>query len=229
MKIIKIDYKKPDWQVVRKTAKVIKEGGIVVVPTETVYGIFADALNWQTVKKVLKLKKRDKDKGFDLTLYPLKKIFEYTEFNPLVLKILKKISDQSLSFALPRKKSLPEFLNPDYKTVAFHFFFSELDKRLFKYLDFPIIGTSANISKLPDTYSVEKVTKYFRHTFGFAIQPDLILDAGELPKRKTSAIIELTNQNIRVVREGKVPKKLLEKKLRRIKTNGKLFYENIED
>jgi len=211
MKIIKIDYKKPDWQIVRRAARIIKEGGIVVVPTETVYAIFADALNWPAVKKVLKMKRRDKDKGFDLTLYPIKKIFEYTESNPLVLKILKKFSDQPLSFALPRKKSLPEFLNPDYETVAFHFFFSELDKRLFKYLDTPIIGTSANISKLPDTHSVEKVTEYFKHTFGSPIQPDLILDAGELPKRKTSAIIELNNQNIKVIREGEIPKKLLEK------------------
>lgn len=227
MRVIKIDYRSPDGQVIRGAAKVIKKGGIVIVPTDTVYGIFADALNWQTVEKVLKFKKREEDKGFDLTLYPFKKIFEYVQFNPLIPKILRKIPDQPLSFALPRKKSLPEFLNPDYQTVAFHFFFSELDKKLFEYLDSPVIGTSANISELPEVHSVKEVTEYFRHTFGSAIEPDLILDAGKLQNRKPSAIIELNNQDIKVVREGDISKKLLEKELKEI--NKKSFNDHIRN
>ncbi len=57
MQIIKINYKKPDPRIIKKVAKVIKKGGLVVVPTETVYAILGSGLNEKTVEKVLKLKK----------------------------------------------------------------------------------------------------------------------------------------------------------------------------
>jgi len=214
MKIVKINYKNPDSGVMRKAAEIIKKGGLVVVPTETVYGILGNGLNEKTVKKLLKLKKRTKDKGFDLTLYPLKRIFKYVEFNPLVSKILEKFPEQPLSFALPRKELLPAYLNPGFKTVAFHFFFSELDKELFKYISTPLIGTSANISELPDTHSVKEVAEYFRHTFGSSLEPDLILDGGKLPGRKPSAIIELA-KDIKIIRPGDISKEIIEKELKK--------------
>jgi L-threonylcarbamoyladenylate synthase len=215
MKIVKINYKNPDSSVIKKAAGIIKKGGLVVVPTETVYGILADGTNEKTVKKLLRLKKRDKDKGFDLTLYPLERVFKCVEFNPLVSKILERFPEEPLSFALPRKDSLPAYLNPGFKTVAFHFFFSEIDKKLFKYIDLPLIGTSANISKLPDTHSVKKVAEYFRHTFGSSLEPDLILDAGKLSAgRKPSAIIELTEKSAKLIRAGDIPKEIMEKELK---------------
>jgi L-threonylcarbamoyladenylate synthase len=218
MRIIKINYKKPNPAIIKKAAGIIKNGGIVVVPTQTVYGILGNGLNEKTVGKLLKLKKRNKDKGFDLTLYPLKRVFKYVESNPLVSKILEKFPEQPLSFALPRKERLPGFLNPGFKTVAFHFFFSKLDEELFKYINTPLIGTSANISRLPATHSVGKVAEYFRHTFGFSIEPDLMLDAGELSvRRRPSAIIELAGESFRVIREGDISRKTMEKKLEKIK------------
>jgi len=223
MKIIKIDYKNPAPLLIKKAAKIIKEGGIVVAPTETVYAIFGNGLNEETVKKILKLKKRKKDKGFDLTLYPYEKIFKFIQFNPLIPKILEKFPDQPLSFALPRKAPLPGFLNPGFKTVAFHFFFSKLDKELFKYIDIPLIGTSANISELPDVSSAEEVLNYFRHTFGSSFEPDLILDGGKLNKRKPSAIIELAGTDIKVIREGDILGSSAQKELEKIKKDTSIL------
>lgn len=223
MEIIKINYKNPSPEVIKKVAKALKKGRLVVVPTETVYGILADGLNVKTVERLLKLKKRDRDRGFDLTLYPVKRIFGYAKFNPLIPKILESFPDQPLSFALPRKECLPSFLSSEFKTVAFHFFFSKLDEELFKYIKTPLIGTSANISKLPAVHSAEKVVEYFRHTFGFSLEPDLILDAGELSaRRRPSAIIELKGENIKIVREGDIPKKEMEERLEKIKRDFNL-------
>lgn len=215
-KILKINLREPDVAVVKKMAKVIRDGGIVIAPTHTVYAIFADALNPEAIKKVLQFKKRKKDKGFDLTLYPEKKIFEYIQPNPLINKILEKFSSQPLSFATPRKKSLPNFLNPEYQTAAFHFFFSELDKELFKILKTPLIGTSANLSGLPETHSVEKTIEYFKHTFGSDISPDLILDGGKIPFKKPSAIIEIKGEKIKILREGDRPLAEMEKEIKYI-------------
>lgn len=217
MQIIKIDYKNPAPQVMKKAVRILKSGGLVVVPTETVYGILGNGLNEKTVEKLLKLKKRGRDKGFDLTLYPAEKIFKYVKQTPLVGEVLKKFSGQPLSLALPRKEPLPNFLNPGYKTVAFHFFFSKIDEELFKYINTPLIGTSANISKLPDVHSVEKVAEYFRHTFGSSFEPDLILDGGELLGRKPSAIIELVGRDIKLIRRGDISRRIVEEEFKRIK------------
>jgi len=217
MKIVKINYKNPDPVVIKKAAGIIKKGGIIVVPTETVYGILGNALNRATVKKLLKLKKRGEDKRFDLTLYPVEKIFKYVEFNPLIQKIIERFPEQPLSFGLPKKKFFPAFLSPGVKMNAFHFFFSELDKELFKYISTPLIGTSANISELPDTHSIKEVAEYFRHTFGSSLEPNLILDAGKLPPRKPSAIIELVRKDIRVIRPGDISKEIIEKELKKRK------------
>jgi len=219
MQIFKIDYKNPDPRLVKKAARIIKEGGIVVVPTETVYGIFGNGLNRITVKKILKLKKRGNDRRFDLTLYPVEKIFKYVERNPLIQKITERFPEQPLSFGLSKKKLFPAFLSPGFKMNAFHFFFSELDKELFKYIDTPLIGTSANISELPDANSVERVADYFRHTFGSSFEPDLILDGGKLKKRKPSAIIELAGKNIKVIRSGDFSSETLLAELEEIKKN----------
>jgi len=213
MQIFKVDYKNPDPRLIKKVVRIIKAGGIVVVPTDTVYGICGNALNEKTVKKIHKLKKRSKDKGFNLGLYPVNRVFKYAEFNPLIPEIIKNLPEQSLSFALPKKVRLPNFLNPEFKTVAFHFFFSEWEKEIFKYLDAPIIATSANISELPDTNSIDEVADYFRHTFGSPFEPDLILDGGKLKKRKSSAIIELAGENIKVIRSGDLSKEILQKEL----------------
>jgi L-threonylcarbamoyladenylate synthase len=224
MQIFKLDFKNPDPRLIKKMVSVIKTGGIAVVPTDTVYGICCDALNEKTVKKLLKLKKRRKDKGFNLGLYPFGRIFKYAKFNPLIPEILEKFPKQPLSFALPKKRFLPDFLNPGLATVTFHFFFSKWEKDIFKYIDTPIIGTSANISELPDTNSIDEVANYFRHTFGSRLGPDLILDGGKLKKRKASAIIELSENKIKVVREGDTSKKIIEKKLEKIKNKNNETY-----
>lgn len=216
MDIFSIDYNNPDPATIKKAAEVIISGGIVVVPTETVYGILGSALNKKTVERITKLKRRSENKGFDLTLYPKEKIFDYAQFDPLVPEIMKEFAGQPLSLALPRKKALPDFLNPDLKTVAFHFFFSKIDEELFKYMDIPLIGTSANISTLPDTGSIETVTDYFRHTFDQPINPDIILDGGKLKKRNPSAVIEITGKKIRVVRKGDLACEVWREKLEKI-------------
>ncbi|HPN96398.1 MAG TPA: L-threonylcarbamoyladenylate synthase [Candidatus Moranbacteria bacterium] len=216
MDIVSFNYSNPDPATVKKVAEIIKAGGIVVVPTETVYGILGSALNKKTVKKIVQLKKRNEKKGFDLTLYPPEKIFDYAETNSLVPEIIEEFSEQPLSLALPRKKSLPDFLNPDLKTVAFHFFFSKLDEELFKYIDVPLIGTSANISNLPDTGSVEKVVDYFKNTFDRPLKPDLVLDSGKLKKRNPSAVIEILDKKIRIVRGGDLTDKVWRKRLEKI-------------
>lgn len=213
MEIIKINYKKPDPQVVKKAADIIKLGGLVIVPTDTVYAIRGDSLNRKTLEKVLRLKQRNPVKRFLLDLYPCERIYEYAEYNPLIPKILDRFPNLSISLGLPRKKTLPAFLNPGSDIVSFRFYFSRLGKELFRYINTPLVGTSANISGQPNVFSAKAIIESFRSTFGTPLEPELILDGGELAKKSPSVIIELTKDNIKAIRGGDIGIKKLQSDL----------------
>lgn len=216
MEIIKIDYEKPSPLVVRKTVKIIKSGGLVIVPTDTVYAIFGNSLDHKTLKKIYQLKQRSPKKRFLLGLYPFEKIYKYVEYNPLISKILKRFPDLKISFGLPRKQTLPSFLNPGFNLVTFRFFFNNLDKELFKHISVPLVGTSANISGRPNAFSVAEVVENFRPIFGTSLEPDLILDGGKLTENNPSTIIELLGNDIRIIREGNILAEKLQKELNKI-------------
>ena len=214
MKIIKIDYKNPDHRAIKKVADAINKGKVAIVPGDAVYTIVADAFNSEAIKKVYKMKRREKNKAFNLGLYCLKDIAKYGEFNPLIYKIAKKFSKEPFTFAVPRNKEIvPNFLNPDYKTLGFRVPFNKVTSTLSKFHRAPVIGTSANVSELKETYSVKELMEYFKSIFGYEIKPDIVLDAGKLPVRRPSTVIEINNNKIKIIREGEIKASFLEKEI----------------
>jgi L-threonylcarbamoyladenylate synthase len=217
MKIIKINYKNPDPSVIKRVAHAINRGKIAIVPGDAVYTIVADAFNKEAIQKVFKIKKRDKGKAFNLGLYCLQDIAKYGKSSPLICKIQEKFPKMPFAFAVPRNnKVVPRFLNPGYKTLGFRVPFNKVTSTLSKFHRTPVIGTSCNISELKDTYSVEEMMDYFRNIFDSEIEPDIILDAGKLPKRKTSTVIEVVDQRIKIIREGDIERALLEKEIKKL-------------
>jgi len=222
MKIIKIDYKNPDPGAIKKVADAINKGKVAIVPGDAVYTIVADAFNSEAIKKVYKMKRREKNKAFNVGLYCLKDIAKYGEFNPLIYKIAKKFPKEPFSFAVPRNKEIvPNFLNPNYKTIAFRVPFNKVTSTLSKFHRTPVIGTSANVSELKNTYSVEELMEYFKSIFGYEIKPDIVLDAGKLPVRRPSTVIEINNNKIKVIREGEIQTSFLEKEIIKLSNNFK--------
>jgi len=217
MKIIKINYKDPNPEAIKKVANAIKRGKAAIVPGDAVYTLVADAFNKEAIQKVFKIKKRGKGKAFNLGLYCLEDIAKYGKFSPLITKIQEKFPRMPFAFAVPRnEKIIPSFLNPNYKTLGFRVPFNKVTSTLSKFHRTPVIGTSCNISELKDTYSVEELMDYFREIFGSEIEPDIVLDAGKLPKRKTSTVIEIIDKKFKIIREGDIERNLLEKEIKKI-------------
>ncbi len=214
MKIVKIDYNNPDPGAVKKVADAIEKGKIAIVPGDAVYTIVGDAFNPESIKKVYQMKKREKGKAFNLGLYCLDDIAKYGKSSPLIKKIAKKFPKEPFSFAVPRnEKTVPNFLNVGYKTLAFRVPFNKVTSTLSKFHRTPVIGTSANISELKNTYSVKELMEYFRNIFGYEIKPDVVLDAGKLPERRPSTVIEIIDNKIKVIREGEIKTSFLEKEM----------------
>ncbi len=217
MKVVKIDYANPDPEVIKKVAEAIYKGGLAIVPGDAVYTLVGDAFNLKAIRKIQKVKRRDKGKAFNLGLYSIDDISNYGETSPLIKKIAQKFPKEPFTFAVPRKKeAVPEFLNVGYKSLGFRVPFNKVTSTLSSFHRTPVIGTSANISELKNTYSVKELMKYFRGIFGHGIKPDIVLDAGKLPERKPSTVIELENNKIKVIREGEIKSDILTKKIEKL-------------
>lgn len=217
MKIVKIDYKNPDPKAVKKVADAINKGKIAIVPGDAVYTMVGDAFNLKSIEKVQKAKHRDRKKAFNLGLYCLDDIAKYGKFNPLIKKIAKKFPEEPFTFAVPRNnKTVPEFLNLGYKTLGFRVPFNKVTSTLSKFHRTPVIGTSANISELKNIYSVEELMEYFRGIFGHEVKPDIVLDAGKLPERRPSTVIEIVNNKVKLIREGEIQSGVLSKEIAKL-------------
>ena len=229
MKIVKINYKNPDPEVIKKVAHAIDQGKLAIVPGDAVYTLVGDAFKKEALDGIRKIKKRDKGKAFNLGLYRLEDINNYGLFDPLIYEIQKKFPEEPFTFVVSRKKGVtPLFLNPGYTSLGFRVPFNRVTSTLSKFHRTPVIGTSANISELKNTYSMEELLEYFRGIFGHAIEPDIILDAGKLPKRRPSTVVEIINNEVKVIREGEINESMLTLEIKKIIKDFKnKRYENL--
>jgi L-threonylcarbamoyladenylate synthase len=201
MKIIKINFQKPEKKIIEETVKVIKKGGAVIVPTDTVYGLTVNVLNEKAVRRLFLIKKRPFNKPFSVFVKDFKMAEKLACIGGKKEKILRKFWPGQITFILKKKEIFPNFLTANKKTIGLRIPDCLIIKNLFNFLNFPLIGTSANISGKPASGEIKKIIKQFQSKKN---KPDLILDAGNLPESKPSTIVDLTLSAPKVLRKGKI-------------------------
>ncbi len=182
---------------VGKAAKFIREGKVVVLPTDTVYGLVADAANKKAVEKIFKIKKRPIKNPLPVFVKDIKMAKKYAEVNEKQEKFLKKVWPGEITVVFKKIKR-KKIYGVDKKTIALRIPKYKLINALLEKLNHPLTGTSANISGRPALTEIKKITYQFKNQKD---QPDFIIDAGNLPKSRPSKIIDLTGKNIKILRE----------------------------
>ncbi|MEK7624604.1 MAG: L-threonylcarbamoyladenylate synthase [Patescibacteria group bacterium] len=195
--IIKINPENPDKKAVEKAAEIIKKGGLVVFPTDTVYGLLGDARNKRAVGKIFKIKKRPKTKPLAIFVKDIKMAGEHAFFNEKQAKFLKRNWPGEITVILKAKNNLPEGLAAENKTIGIRIPDYKLIDSLFEKINFPLAQTSANISGNQATTKIKEVLKQFTDK---KTMPDLIVDTGDLPENKPSKIIDLTREKPLIIR-----------------------------
>lgn len=149
MEILKINPDKPEKKTIQRVAGIIKRGGVVVYPTDTVCGLGANALDKEAVRKVFEIKGRDFRKPVSIIVRDLGMTKQVASFGKETEKILKKILPGPVTVILYKKKILPDILTGGSKKIGIRIPDCEFTKALMEKLDFPITTTSANISGKP--------------------------------------------------------------------------------
>ena len=195
--VVKINPKNPEKEIIQKAAEIIKKGGVVVYPTDTVYGLLGDARNERAVAKIFKIKKRPKTKPLAIFVKNIKMARKYAFMNKKQEKFLKKNWPGKITVILKSKNNLSEDVMAKNKTIGIRIPNCKLVNLLLKKISFPLAQTSANISGNSATTKIKEVLEQFERK---KIVPDLIIDAGDLPENRPSKVIDLTNEKIEIIR-----------------------------
>lgn len=200
MEIIKLD--KNVEKKVKFAAEIIRSGGLVVYPTDTLYGLACDALNKEAIARVFEVKKRPISTPLPIAVNDLKMLKKYAFVDERAEKIAKRFLPGALTIIL-KKKALPDILTSGLDSIGIRIPDNEIALKLIGYSGVPITTTSANISGKKPPISVEEVIEQIKDI-------DVILDYGELESRLPSTILDLTGKP-KILREGKIEKEEIEK------------------
>ncbi|MFB6203883.1 MAG: L-threonylcarbamoyladenylate synthase [Candidatus Nanohaloarchaea archaeon] len=179
--------------------KTIEDGGIVVFPTETAYGIAADATNPDAVEKVYRAKDRPRSKGLTVIVNSLEQAEKYCELSEEEREAVREFMPGPLTFVAEKNDRVPEDLNENF---VFRISSDEIARELAE--NTPITATSANLSGNDTSYSVEEIHDSLLE------RVDGVIDKGRLERRSTSTITGINNREVKIYREGPVSREDLE-------------------
>ena len=193
--LLEINNYNPEYPKIKQAADTLKAGGVIVYPTDTIYGFGADIFNKAAIERVYKIKKK-KVQGFSFIIPDLKDVSKFAIVSDFAYKIMRKLLPGPYTFILKATKYVPKELIPDKKTVAIRIPDNKVCLELVRLLGGPIVTTSVNITGeqfFSDPLDIEKA---------FGDQVDLILDSGAL-SNEPSSVVDLTTDAPIIIRRGK--------------------------
>ncbi len=199
MQIIKI---KPEQirSIQPKVARVLQEGGLVVFPSDTVYGFLADAQNKKAVEKLIRVKRRPFGKPISVFLPGFESLQDYVQVGKSQYHILKKLLPGPFTIVLPSKHKVVSLLESEKGTLGIRIPDYAPVQELAKEFGRAFTATSANISGKGPHYTIDSFLKTLSGRKRDEI--DLVVDVGRLPFNKPSTVVDLTKSEILILRKG---------------------------
>jgi L-threonylcarbamoyladenylate synthase len=206
-----IDYKKKHHKkIIDACVLALRKGKTVAYPTDTSYGLAADACNIKAVKKLFQIKKRGFNKPVHIVVPSAPYAKKIARWNPVAEKLSHTFWPGALTLILPlvgeglKPSPTMKKLSANTGTIGLRMPKNQIAMDLAKFLGRPITATSANLSGQIDCYSVGDIIAQFKNQ---TYKPDIIINAGKLPKRKPSTMVRIVNGEIKILRRGPISEK----------------------
>ena len=197
---IEINLQNPDQRTIRRVAKSIREGAIIIYPSDTLYGLGCDITNKQAIERICRIKGIKPEKAnFSFICRDFTTISTFTKpISNANYKLLKKNLPGPFTFIFQASNSLPKLMKNRKKTVGIRMPDSALIDSLLSYLEHPILSTS--ITNIDDEFTPYPTDPYeIYETYQHEV--DIVLDGG-YGKNIPSTVIDLTSGQLNMVREG---------------------------
>jgi L-threonylcarbamoyladenylate synthase len=191
-----------------EAADIIRQGGLVAVPTETVYGLAANGLDENAVKKIYEVKNRPESKPISLLVSGMEDVDRFCIMIPAAAYILaEKFWPGPLTMILRKSGAVPDIVTAGSGTVGVRCPDHKKTLEIIKLAGVPLAAPSANPSGKPSPKSAIAVSLYFNGKI------DCIVDGGQCTVGIESTIVDLTVMPPRILREGGLPRKAIEEAL----------------
>ncbi len=188
---------------------IIKRDGIVVFPTETVYGIGGNALSENVINNIYNIKKRPQEKALNILVKNKEEIKKYAYIsNELEEEIIDKFMPGPITIILKKRKSqIPDLLTGNNDTIGIRIPDNDIVKKILEKCNLPIAAPSANISGKPSSIRLEDIKPDFDG------KVDAFIDGGKCKQNISSTIVKVIDGNIKILREGIISIKDINEKI----------------
>ena len=180
---------------VARAVEVLKEGGVIIYPTDTIYGLGCDITRKEAVERIQRIKRRKPKKPMSFVCADLANISSYAHVSNFAYRILRRCLPGAYTFILPASRNTPRMLQTKQKTVGLRVPDHPVPLALAGGLGNPVISTSANYSE----HEVITDPVEFETTIGRDV--DLILECGTLPVQPSS-VVSLIGDRVEILRPG---------------------------
>ncbi|MCS7208049.1 MAG: L-threonylcarbamoyladenylate synthase [Fimbriimonadales bacterium] len=210
-----------DLPLIQQAAAIIRAGGLVAFPTETVYGLGADALNSEAVRRIFLAKGRPAWDPLIVHVDEPEAIRRYTrDYSVLTEQLIRAFMPGPLTLVLPKRALISEVVTAGRDTVAIRIPQHPVARALIRHSGTPIAAPSANKFGRPSPTTADHVL----HDLNGEIEA--VLDAGQTPMGVESTILDMTTQPPTLLRPGGVPKEAIEAVIGEVRLLRDSFAEN---
>jgi len=201
-----LDFRKEsDYDKLKLPAEILKQCGVVIFPTETVYGIGANALNEDAVKKIYEAKKRPIDKPISLLVSNMDMVeMVAKDITDLEYKLMEAFFPGPFTIILKKKDIVPDIVTCGTDTVGIRMPDLNLTRKLIDFAGVPLATPSANISGKPSGTNLETIMEDFKDSVDFYI------DGGESKLGIASTVVRVIDRIPHILREGSITKEEIE-------------------
>ncbi len=195
--LVQIHPLNPQPRLIKQAADIIRSGGIVIYPTDTIYGLGCDINQPKAIEKICQIKNIDSRKAqFSFICKDLSHLSDYTKsIDTPLYRILKSHLPGPFTFILPASKQVPKLLQTKKSTIGIRVPDNEICRCILEELGHPIISTSLPGEMVEDYTDPEMIQEKFGN------KVDLIIDGG-IGGMKPSTVVDCTTNDWNVVREG---------------------------
>lgn len=195
---IKLYPKNPDLRRVEQIVNALRDGAVIIYPTDTVYGMGCDIHNARAVERVARIKGIKPTKNdFSFICYDLSHIADYARVSNQAFKLMKSVLPGPFTFILQATNSVPKLLNTNKKTVGIRVPDNDIPRLIVQELGNPIITTSIRDEDEIIEYSTDPELIFEK----FQNQVDIVIDGG-YGGNVASTIVDATNDDFSIVRQG---------------------------
>ena len=190
----------------KEPAQIIKKGGIVIFPTETVYGIGTNGLDKNAIKKLYEVKQRPLNKPISLLVNNIEMVEKIAKnITEVEYKLMEKFFPGPLTIILEKRDIVPDILTSNTNTIGIRMPSGEIAKKLIEFAGVPIATSSSNISGKPSGTNITDIKKDFEG------KVDCFIDNGESELGIPSTVIRIIDNIPHILRQGAISEEEIRK------------------